>query len=192
MAETDSEMQLKIWKELAISKQVLMRAATDALGLVPDCSQNELRLALDTAIKRADAADVSVRQAQDQAKAAVSAMEEKLRIAEKALAAAKAASAETLAEKERMEQHFADERTNTAKEIKKLKGQLAEQERAGKAVSAALGDTPDNVLKKLKALKKQKMDEAAARKQAKMEAASLRKAKRQLEQELKEMQSESA
>ncbi len=188
MAETDSEMQLRIWKELAIGKQVLMRAATDALGLDPDCSQDELKLALDTAIKRAAAADVSVRNAQEQAKVAVSSMEEKLSGVEKTLAAAEAARAETLAEMQKLERHVADERANAAKEVKKLKERVAEQERAVKAVNAALGDTPDNVLKKLKALKKQKMDEADARKAVEKTAAALRKDKRQLEQELKDMQ----
>ena len=33
----DVDIQLQVWKDLAISKQVLMGAATDALGLDAEC-----------------------------------------------------------------------------------------------------------------------------------------------------------
>ena len=41
------DLQLKVWKELAISKQILMRAATEALKLDPECTQEELKDALE-------------------------------------------------------------------------------------------------------------------------------------------------
>ena len=43
----DVDIQLKVWKDLAISKQILMGAATDALGLDAECSTEELKEALD-------------------------------------------------------------------------------------------------------------------------------------------------
>jgi hypothetical protein len=42
----ESVLDLKVWKELAIKKQILIKAATDALGLDPECSEEELRAAL--------------------------------------------------------------------------------------------------------------------------------------------------
>ena len=42
----DVEVQLQVWKDLAISKQILMGAATDALGLDAECSTEELKSAL--------------------------------------------------------------------------------------------------------------------------------------------------
>ncbi len=188
MAETDVELQLKVWKDLAVSKQVLMRAATDALKLDPNCTQEELKKALNDAIKRSIEADVDVSKAQEQAKVAIAAMEKKLADNEKVLAAAEAARDEVLGNQQKVEQQMADERANAAKEVSRLKERLAEKERALKAVNTALADTPENVLKKLKALKKQKMDESDARKQAEELAATLRKDKQKLEQSVKEMQ----
>ena len=56
----DVDIQLQVWKDLAISKQILMGAATDALGLDAECSTAELKLALNQAIKRAKDADASI------------------------------------------------------------------------------------------------------------------------------------
>lgn len=187
MTEIDLELQLKVWKDLAISKQMLIRAATDALKLDPDCSQEELQLALEAAIKRSIEADVNVSKAQEQASVAIAAVEKKLADSQKALHAAEAARAEAFANQEKLQQQIADVRTNTANEVSSLKERLAEKERALKAINTALSDTPENVVKKLKALNKQKMDESAARKQAEETAAALRKEKTQLEQSVKEL-----
>ena len=54
------ELQLKVWKELAISKQMLMRTAAEALKLDPNCSQEELKAALEAALKKVAEADASV------------------------------------------------------------------------------------------------------------------------------------
>ena len=53
MSQTDIDIQLQVWKDLAISKQILMGAATDALGLDAQCSTDELKSAMNKAIKRA-------------------------------------------------------------------------------------------------------------------------------------------
>lgn len=188
MAETDLEMQLKVWKELAISKQVLMRAATDALKLDPNCSQEELKQALDAAIKRSIEADVDVSRAREQAGVAMAAVEKRLSDGKRSLDIAEAAYAEALANQQKLQQQIVDARSAAAQEVNKLKERLAEKERALKAVNTALADTPENVLKKLKALKKQKMDESDARKRAEETAATLRKDKQKLEQTVKEMQ----
>lgn len=187
MAETDLELQLRVWKELAISKQMLMHAATDALKLDPDCSQEELKLALEAAIKRSIGADVDVSTAQEQANIAIAAVEKKLADSQKSLYVAEAAYAAALANQQKLQQQIIDGRSNTANEVNKLKERLVEKERALQAINTALSDTPENVVKKLKTLKKQKMDESDARKQAEENAATLRKDKSKLEQSVKEL-----
>ena len=54
MSSTDTEQQLRIWKDLAISKQMLMNEAASALKLREDCTADELRSALDAAVKRSE------------------------------------------------------------------------------------------------------------------------------------------
>jgi chromosome segregation ATPase len=188
VAENDLELQLKVWKELAISKQVMMRGATDALKLDPNCTQEELKQALEAAVKRSIEADVDVSKAQEQANLAISVVEKQLANSKKALDLAEAARAETLANYEKLQQQVIDERNQAANEVKKLKDSLAEKDRALKAINTALSDTPENVVKKLKALKKEKMDESNARKQAEEVSSTLRKEKQKLEQSINEMQ----
>ena len=50
MDQAQLELQLKVWKDLAISKQVLMRTAAIALKLDPDCSQDVLKEALESTV----------------------------------------------------------------------------------------------------------------------------------------------
>jgi hypothetical protein len=77
------ELQLKVWKDLAISKQMLMRTASDALKLDPTCTAEELKQALDDVIRKIAKADADVIQAQEQAKQAIAATERKLTVTEK-------------------------------------------------------------------------------------------------------------
>ena len=159
-AEQDQDLQLKVWKDLAISKQVLMRGATDALGLDPDCSADELKKALDASIKKGIEADINVTKAREQADHAIAVMEKKVAASEKAQANAEATKADTLAAKEKSEQDMAVERAAHIKEMKKIKDQVTAKDNQIKAINKALADTPENVVKKLKTLKKQK-DEAS-------------------------------
>jgi colicin import membrane protein len=187
VAETDLELQLRVWKDLAVSKQILMRAATDALQLDPDCSPDELKRALEAAIKRSIEADVKVGKAEEQAGTAIAALEKKLADSQKAVHVAEAARAEALAQQEKLQQQITDLRDERAREAKSFKERLVERERTLKAINTALSDTPENVVKKLKTLSKQKKDESDARKQAEAQAAALRKDKSQLEQSIKEL-----
>ena len=182
MSQTPQDLQLKVWKELAISKQILMRAATDALKLDPECSQEELKEALEGALKKVAKADADLFNAQEQAKVAIAALEKKLAASEQALAVAQKAATEAQAAHESAVQQAANERTGAAKELQKAKAALAEKERALKAINVALADTPENVLKKMNALKKQKQDEADARRQIETALNALRTEKRQQDQ----------
>lgn len=187
MTETEAELQLRVWKELAISKQVLMLAATDALKLDKNCTPEALKQALEATIKRSTEAELELSSAQEQATLAVAAVEQQLAKSKKIQEAVEAALAEAQATVQQLQQQLVTERTYHGQQLKKLKEQLAEKERAIKTISTTLSDTPENVVKKLKTMKKQKMDESEARKKAEEALATLRKEKQKLEQSLKEL-----
>jgi chromosome segregation ATPase len=186
------ELQLKVWKELAISKQVLMRSATDALKLDPNCSQDELKTALESALKKVADADASVVRAQQEAKQAVTSMEKKLADSLKAQASAETTAAQLQTTLDNATKQIAIERTAIAKELQGYKDRLAEKDKAIKAINTALADTPENVLRKMKALRKEKQEEADARRQVESTANTLRKEKREQDQQLTELKDNSA
>jgi len=176
--QPEFELQLKVWKELAVSKQILMRAATDALGLDPECSSEELKKALAAAVEKTRLAEAEATQLQREVKIAKSALDRKTSECEQALASL----------------HDAELRVNAGREanavtVKKMTAQLVERQKALKAINMALADTPENVVKKLKSLKKEKFDEATARKRAEADASALRKEKQNLQARLKEAES---
>jgi len=188
MQPAQFELQLKVWKELAISKQVMMRTAAEALKLDPECTPEELKQALDGALKKVAAADASVVAAKEQAKQTILAMEKKLAVSVQVQTMAEAITADLTAKQERMTQQMAVDRTTAVKELQQYKDRVAEKDRAIKAINTALADTPENVLKKMKALKKEKQDEADALKRVEVSLAALRKEKRDEDQQLKEAQ----
>lgn len=187
MDQAQLELQLKVWKELAISKQVLMRGAAEALKLDPNCSHDELKEALEGVLKKIAAAEATVAETREQAKQQVAELEKKLQAAAKAQSTAEAQASELRKNLENMTQAMAVERASTANEIKKLKERVAEREKEIKAINTALSDTPENVLKKMNALKKEKRVEADLRKQEEATANALRADKRKLEQQLAEV-----
>jgi colicin import membrane protein len=178
------ELQLKVWKELAISKQMLMRTAAEALKLDPNCSQEELKAALDAALKKVADADASVITAREQARSSILAMEQKLAAAQKAQSAAEISVAELTAKLENAGQQAAAARAAAAKEIQTFKDRAAEKDKALKAINTALADTPENVLKKMNVLKKQRQEEADARREIESSFTTLRKEKQQQDQKL--------
>ena len=187
MDQPEIDVQLKVWKELAVSKQILMRTVTDALGLDSECGSDELKQAIAKVTAKAASAADDIKKAQRQADETVAAIEKKLIKSEKALAKAEAAKDKTQVTLETTEQRLTEARAAHAQELKKANAQLAEKQKAIKAINVALADTPENVVKKLKALKKEKLDEANERKRAENDARSLRKDKQQLEQKNQEL-----
>ena len=161
--QPELELQLKVWKELAISKQMLMRAATDALKLDPNCSQEELKAALEGVLKKIAKAETEAGDARAQAKITITAMENKVAASERALATAQASVAQLQAAQENSAKQMATDRAAAAKELQKVKDRVAEQDKALKAINTALSDTPENVIKKMNVLKKQKQEEADLR-----------------------------
>lgn len=186
MDQSKLEMQLQVWKDLAVNKQMMMSAAAEALGLDSDCSVDELKLALDTAIERGKSADDRIRAAQEKADTAVAEMKEKLEASERARTATENQIAAAREAQEKAEHQAAAGREANAKELNRLKDQLAEKEKSLKAIKVALADTPENVVKKLKTLKKQKTDESTERKRAETELRQLGKEKQSLEQQIAE------
>ena len=181
------EIQLKVWKELAISKQMLMRTAAEALGLDANCNQDELKTALDAALQKVKDADGSVIIAKQQAQLSINDMEKKLLAAQRAQSVAETETAAMRAAQEKAAPQLATERAAAAKEIQQLKNAVTEKEKAIKAINTALADTPDNVVKKMKSLKKEKQDEADARRQLEISFGTLRKEKQEQDKELGEL-----
>lgn len=140
VSDTDLELQLTVWKEMAITKQHLMLTATNALKLDEDCSQEELKVALEAAIKRSIEADADISRAEEQAQAAIATMEKKLAESQNALELAEAAKAEAEAAQQKIQKQADDDRDSGAKDMKNLKASVAEKERALKAINTALSD----------------------------------------------------
>jgi colicin import membrane protein len=186
------ELQLKVWKDLAISKQMLMRSAAQALKLDPNCSQDELKDALDRTLQRIAESEVSVRAAREEARVAIASLEEKLNASVKANNALQAENAELLKFKENTTLQLANERTAAAKEMQKLKERVAEKEKQLKAINTALADTPENVLKKMNTLKKQRQEEADARREVEASFQTVRKEKQEQDQKLARLTENSA
>jgi colicin import membrane protein len=180
--QPELELQLKVWKELAISKQMLMRAATDALKLDPNCSQEELKAALEGVLKKIAKAETEAGDARAQAKITITAMENKVAASERALATAQASVTQLQAAQENSIKQMATDRAAAAKELQKVKDRVAEQDRALKAINTALSDTPENVLKKMNVLKKQKQEEADLRREIETSLNTLRNEKKQQDQ----------
>jgi colicin import membrane protein len=187
VSQAQHELQLKVWKELAISKQILMRAAADALKLDPSCTQEELKEALEGALSKVARADTDLFNAKEEAKVAIAALEKKLSATEQALAIAQKAATEAKAAHEGALQQIANQRAAAAEELQKVKDRLNERDKALKAVNKALADTPENVLKKMNALKKQKQEEADSRRQVESALYTLRTEKRQQDQKLDDL-----
>ena len=184
MTQAQQDLQLKVWKELAISKQILMRAATDALKLDPECTQDELKEALEGALKKVAKADTDLVNAKEEATVAITALEKKLAASEQGLATAQKSATDTQAALDGAIQQIANQRDAAAMELQKVKDRLTERDKALKAINTALADTPANVLAKMNTLKKQKQEEAESRRQVEAALNTLRTEKRQQDQKL--------
>lgn len=185
--QPELELQLKVWKELAISKQMLMRAATDALKLDPNCSQDELKEALESVIKKIAKSDTEVKETREQAKLSITTLEKKLQLSEQALTAAQASVTELQKAKENAATQMAVERSATAKELQKLKDRIAEKDKALKAINTALADSPENVIRKMNTLKKQKQEEADTRREVEAALNTARADKRKVDQQFADL-----
>ncbi len=90
--------------------------------------------------------------------------------------------AQLQAAQENSTRQMATDRAAAAKELQKVKDRVAEQDKALKAINTALSDTPQNVLKKMNVLKKQKQEEADLRREIETSLNTLRNEKKQQDQ----------
>ncbi len=180
----DIDIQLKVWKDLALSKQLLMSAATEALGLNAECTTTELRQALDNAIQRAKEADATVTQTREKAEKEVAEMKQLVADSEKARKEAEEQIAISDKARESAERSMAMVKAESSEAVKKAKAEVVDKQNKLKAISKSLADTPENVIKKLKNLKKQKFDESKLRTQAETQLKTVRKEKADLEANL--------
>ena len=185
----DVDVQLKVWKDLAISKQILMGAATDALGLNAECTTAELKTALNEAIKRAREADITIQETRSHAEQQVGEFGQRTETAELARAEAEAQVATALDARLQAERQLSAGKADNAEALKKARAEVTDKQNKLKAISKALADTPENVVRKLKTLKKQKMDEAKLRTQAESRLQKMRKEKSKLEAEVETQKS---
>jgi len=165
-SENELDQQLKIWKDLAITKQMIMNEAASALRLKGEWTQEELREALEAAIAKAKQADETVTKTRNESDQAIAEMQDKVRKSEKALSDALAKINTAEGDKEAAERQLENGRKDNSDALKKAKAQVEDKQRELKAINQALADTPENVVKKLKTLKRQKHEEATARTKA--------------------------
>jgi small-conductance mechanosensitive channel len=184
VSQTDNDIQLQVWKDLAISKQILMGAAADALGLDAECSTDELKTAMNKAILQAKNADITIIETREQTEKEIFRMEARVASSEQAMNDALELVASAEAARKAAESKLVTGRAENAEALKKIRAEVTDKQNKLKAISKALADTPENVIKKLKTLKKQKMDEARLRTQTESKLQSIRKQKTKLEGEL--------
>ena len=185
----DVDVQLKVWKDLAISKQILMGAATDALGLDSECSTAELKTALSDAIKRAREADINIQETRTHAEQQVSEFQQRAEAAELARKEAEELVATAEEARAQAERQLTIGKADNAEAVKKARAEVTDKQNKLKAISKALADTPENVVRKLKTLKKQKLDEARLRTQAETRIQKMRKEKSAVDAELETQKS---
>jgi chromosome segregation ATPase len=189
VSETKDEIQLQVWKDLALSKQLLANEVVKALDLDSTATATDIKSSLNKLIDRARHADDSIRDARRRADESINELRNELKQSEKARKIAEDAINETVAKREAAENALAVGRENNSGALKKAKADLERKERELKAINSALADTPENVVKKLKNLKKQKMDENTARKAAETSVRQLKKDKKELTEQLEERKS---
>lgn len=159
----DFEIQLQAWKDLAIGKQILMNLVTKALGLSDKCSNEELKSALDKTIQRAKDAEIRITDTRKQAESEVAEMREQLKAAQLAKAEAEAKAKASEEARAAAEHQLIAGKADNAEALKKAKAEVATKQKELKAINKILADTPENVVKKLRQLKKQKAEEANAK-----------------------------
>ncbi len=185
-----SALDLNVWKEIAIAKQILIKAATDTLGLDPECNDDELKVELDKAMQQIRDADSQVTKANAINAGIVGDIRGKLEATQKILKDVEAKNRSLEEQNAALVNQVEVNRLQSLKDIEKTATQLDEKNRALKAINTALADSPENVVKKMKQLNKKKFDESTARKSAEAIAKTLKKEKQELEKNVKGLEAD--
>lgn len=185
-----SALDLNVWKEIAIAKQILIKTATDTLGLDPECNDDELKVELEKAMQQIKDADSQVTKANAINAGIVADIRDKLEATQKILKDVEAKNKSLEDQNAALINQVEVNRLQSLKDIEKTATQLEEKNRALKAINTALADTPENVVKKMKQLNKKKFDESTARKSAEAIAKTLKKEKQDLEKNVKGLEAD--
>ena len=161
-----------------------MGAATDALGLDSGCTTDELKAAMNKAIQQAKDADITVVTTRENAEREIAEMQQLVADSGQARAEAEQQAAAAVQARETAERQLSAGRAENAEALKKARADVTDKQNKLKAISKSLADTPENVVKKLKTLKKQKLDESKLRTQTETKLQATRKEKTKLEAEL--------
>lgn len=186
MEQADLELQLKVWKELAVSKQMLIQTATKALGLGAECSSKELEDALKANATNIKAVEKKFKYGQDKAIKDIALLEVQLKRSAKENKVLLDEKSKALDAQQAANKKVESGKSANSEELKKIKVQLADKQKEIKQITKVLADTPENVIKKMKMLRKEKMDEGNARKRAEDVSRKLRKDKDRVEKDLKD------
>lgn len=170
---------------------MLLRTVTDALKLDSECSEEELKIALERGIKQILAAESVVATARKENEAAISGMETKLKASEEIRQQQELTIDELRSDKAAIETLLETTRKTSDKELMKVTSQLDEKKKQLKTINVTLADTPENVVKKLKSLNKKKFDDVTAKKRLEDELRSLKKEKREQTEKLESTSSQS-
>ena len=164
-----------------------MNEAATALKLKDDFTAENLKAALETAVKRAKEADADMASSREQAQKDIDDSLAIVKKSDKARSEAEAQRDAALQSQKQAEQQLANGRADNAEALKKIKRQVEDKQKELKAINLALADTPENIVKKLKTLKKQKLDEATGRKTAEDANRILKKETKTQKEELEEL-----
>jgi len=186
VSQTTEDIQLQVWKDLALSKQLLANEVIKALDLDTTVSAAQLKDALNKLIDRAKHADSNIKLAREKADASINEMRTELKTSEKARLQAEGAIDKATADRESAEKALSAGRESNSDSLRKAKDELAKKDKELKNINSALADTPENVVKKLKTLKKQKLEENNARKAAEAMARTQKKEIKELNEQLEE------
>jgi len=186
VSQTKEDMQLQVWKDLALQKQLLANEVIKALDLDTTSSAAVIKDELNKLLDRAKHADDNIKASRQRADEAITELRTEFKAEQKARTKAESAIDDAVAAQKSAENALAVGREANADGLKKAKEDVARKDRELKNINTALGDSPDNVVKKLKNLKKQKLDENTARKAAETSVRKLKKEKKDLEDKLDE------
>jgi chromosome segregation ATPase len=139
---------------------------------------------LNKAIQRARDADIQIQETLSKADQQISDFKQRAETAEQARSEAEVMVEESVNAREQAERQLLNGKADNAEALKKARAEVTDKQNKLKAISKALADTPENVVRKLKTLKKQKMDEAKLRGQVESRLQSMRKEKSKLEADL--------
>jgi len=147
------------------------------------------KTALSEAIKRAREADINIQETRTHAEQQVSEFQQRAETADLARKEAEELVATAEEARAQAERQLAIGKADNAEALKKARAEVTDKQNKLKAISKSLADTPENVVRKLKTLKKQKLDEARLRTDAETRIQKMRKEKSALEAEVEAQKS---